>query len=151
MILLHQRLQQSLDVTGRLTNVASILIQRVWRWPSSNPALCIHRLLCGNCYRGDNFIPRGQKGHYPGILTQLWNNVGQPSATLGQHYSNQNSLSSYYNLNIKHKYIIYEPLLKTKVLNLRTWNVIFDMFVMNVVQKCQPFPPHVHSTPLPLK
>ena len=42
--------------------------------------------------------------------------------------------------------IISEHLLKTKVLNLRTWNVIFDMFIRTGVQKCQPFP--THSTPL---
>ena len=42
--------------------------------------------------------------------------------------------------------IISEHLLKTKVLNLRTWNVIFDMFIRTAVQKCQPFP--THSTPL---
>ena len=40
------------------------------------PAFCIHRLLCGNCYRGNKFISRGQKGHYPYPLAQLWNNVG---------------------------------------------------------------------------
>ena len=46
----------STAITGRLTNGASMLIQRVWRWPNNNPACCIHWLLCGNCYRGDNFI-----------------------------------------------------------------------------------------------
>ena len=92
----------STAITGRLTNVASMLIQRVWRWPNNNTAFCIHMLLCGNCSRGDNLIPRGQKGHYPDTLAQLWNNVVPPSATLGQHYSNQNPLSSYYRFN--HKY-----------------------------------------------
>ena len=58
----------STAITGRLTNVASLLIQRAWRWPNNNPAFCIHWLLCGNCYRGDNFITRGQKGHYPDTL-----------------------------------------------------------------------------------
>ena len=33
-----------------------------------------------------------------------------------------------------------------KLLSLRTWNVIFDMFIRTSVQKCQPFP--THSTPL---
>ena len=92
----------STAITERLTNVALMLIQRVWRWPNNNPAFCIHRLLCGNCYRGDNFTPRGQKGHHPDTLTQLWNNFEPPSATLGQHYSNQNPLSSYYRLNRKY-------------------------------------------------
>ena len=36
--------------------------------------------------------------------------------------------------------------LKTKVLNLRTSNVIFDMFIRTCVQKCQHFPKH--CTPL---
>ena len=52
--------------------------------------------------QGDNFILRGQKGHYPNTLAQSLNNVGLPSATLGQHYSNQNPLISYYRLD--HKY-----------------------------------------------
>ena len=33
----------STAATGWLTNVASMLIQRVWRWPNNNPAFCIHR------------------------------------------------------------------------------------------------------------
>ena len=53
-------------------------------------------------YTGDNFMPRGQKGHHPDTLAQLWKHVGPLSATLGQHYSNQNPFSSYYILN--HKY-----------------------------------------------
>ena len=116
----------STAIIGRLTNVASMLIQRVWRWPSNNPALCIHRLLCGNCYWGDNFIPRGQKGHYPDTLAQLWNNVKPPFATLGQHYSNKTleALIIDSSTNIIGNYIISEHLLKTKVLNVRTWNVI---------------------------
>ena len=41
MVLLQQRnMQQSLD---------------------NNPAFCTHSLLCGNCYKGDNVISRGQK------------------------------------------------------------------------------------------
>ena len=121
---------------------------RVWRWPNNNPAFCIHRLLCGNCYRGDNFIPNSQKGHYPDTLAQLWNNVGPPSATLSQHYSNQNPWDLIIDLttNIIVIIIISEHLLKTKLLNLRTSNVILHMFIMTGVQKCQPFP--THSTPL---
>ena len=92
----------STAITGRLSNVASMLIQRVLQCPDNNPAFCIYRLLCGNCYRGDNRIPRGQKGHYPDTLAQLCNNVGPPFATLGQHDSNQNPLRLYYRLN--HKY-----------------------------------------------
>ena len=42
--------------------------------------------------------------------------------------------------------IISEHLLNTKVPNLRTWNVMFDMFIRTGVQKCQQFP--THSTPL---
>ena len=42
----------STAMTGRLTNVASMLIQRVWRWPNNNTAFCIHRLLRSNCYIG---------------------------------------------------------------------------------------------------
>ena len=42
--------------------------------------------------------------------------------------------------------IISEHLLKTKEFKLRTWNVIFDMFIRTGVQKCQSF--HIHSTPL---
>ena len=40
----------STAINRQLTNVASMLIQRVWRWPNS-------LLLCRNCYRGDNLIP----------------------------------------------------------------------------------------------
>ena len=36
--------------------------------------------------------------------------------------------------------------LKSKVLNLGTLNVLFDMFIRTGVRKCQPFP--THSTPL---
>ena len=42
-----------------------------------------------------------------------------------------------------------EHLLKTKVLNLRTWNVILHMFIKTGVQKCEPLP--THSTLLPPK
>ena len=42
-----------------------------------------------------------------------------------------------------------EHLLKTKVLNLRIWNVILHMFIRTGVQKCEPFP--IHSTPLSSK
>ena len=93
----------STSTTGRLTNVASMFIQCVRQWPNNNPAFCIHRLLCSICYRGDKFIPRGQKGHYPDTLAQLGNVVRQPSATLGQHFSNQNPSSSYHRLNHKYK------------------------------------------------
>ena len=51
----------STAITERLTNVASMLSQRVRRWPNNNPAFCIHRLLCGNCYRGDNLFPLARK------------------------------------------------------------------------------------------
>ena len=91
----------STEITGRLTNVASMLFKRVWWWPNNNSAFCMHRLLCDNCYRGDNLIPSDHKGHYH-TLAHLWNNVGPPSATLRLHYSNQNHLSSYYRF--KHKY-----------------------------------------------
>ena len=93
---------ESTAITRRLTNVSSMLIQRVCRWPKNNPAHCIHRLLGGDCYRGDNFIPRGQKAHYPDALVRLLNNVGPPFATLGQHYSNLKLSGSYYRLNYKY-------------------------------------------------
>ena len=41
-----------------------------------------------------------------------------------------------------------EDFLNTKVLNLGTSKVIFDMFIRACLQKCQPFP--THSTPLSL-
>ena len=47
----------STAITGRLSNVASMLIQRVWRWPNNNPVFCIHRLLCGNFLQGWQFYP----------------------------------------------------------------------------------------------
>ena len=31
----------STAITGRLTNVASMMIQCVWQWPNKNPAFCI--------------------------------------------------------------------------------------------------------------
>ena len=80
------------------------------------PSILYYMLLSANCYRGDNFIPRGQKGHYPDTLAQLWNDAGPPSATLGQHYSNQNHLSSYYRLNhiYNREYYYFWTLVKDK-------------------------------------
>ena len=98
----------STATTGRLTNVASMLIQRVCRWPNNNPAFCIHRLLCGNCYiRGDNFIPGGQKDHYIGPIVKL---LGQ------QPYFNQNPFSFYDRLNHKYnrEYYYFWTLVKDK-------------------------------------
>ena len=46
------------------------------------------------------------------------------------------------------KCIFSEHFLKTKVLNLGTPNVIFDMFIRTGVHNCQSFP--THSTPLSL-
>ena len=79
-------------------------------------------------------------------LAQCWCNTGPPSATLGQHYSNQNQ--QLLTTNIIVNIIISEHLLKTKLLELRTWNFIFDKFIRTDVQKCQPFP--THSTLFPL-
>ena len=64
----------STAITGRLTNVASMLIQRVWQLPNNNPAFCIHRLLRGNCYMGDNLSPVARKTttqiHWPNC--EIW-------------------------------------------------------------------------------
>ena len=137
----------STEITRRLTNVASMLIQRVWRWPNNNPAFCIHRLLRGNYYRGDNLIPSGQKGHYPDTLAQLWNNVGPPSPTLGQHYSNQKPLSSYYGLNDKYnrEYYFFWTLVKDK----STWPTDLKRYIRHVHEDwCTEMSCFSHTAPL---
>ena len=44
--------------------------------------------------------------------------------------------------------IISEHLVKIKVLNIRTWNAIFNMFMRTGVQKCQPFPTRIIIFPI---
>ena len=70
----------STAITGQLTNDASMLIQRVWLWSNNNP-----RLLCSNCYRGDNFNPVAREAttqiHWPnceimfGHRLRRWANI----------------------------------------------------------------------------
>ena len=87
MILLHQRLQQSLNfetlklypaappiwsIRLRTVNQCCFNVDptRLTIAQQQPTILYIHGLFCGNCYRGDNFIPRGQKGHYLDTLVQ---------------------------------------------------------------------------------
>ena len=108
----------STATTGRLSNVASMLIQRVWQWPSNNPASCIHRLLCGNCY-GWQFP---LSGYYPDTLAELWNNVGRRLRRWANIIPTKTFEALIIDLttNIIVNIIISEHLLKTNVLTLRT-------------------------------
>ena len=77
-------------ITRRLTNVASMLIQRVLRWPNNNPEF-------GIAYTGYFAViamgvtissPVVRKATTQIYWPKLWNNVGPLSATLSQQYSN---------------------------------------------------------------
>ena len=67
------------------------------------------------------------------------------SVTLGQHYSNLVPLSPNHEYN-RDIYFFLLSLFNTKLFDLATSNVIFDVFIMTVPQKCQPF--STHGTPL---
>ena len=80
----------------------------------------IRPLSCHSLCAGDAFLPpfaRKATTQITDTLAQCWCNAGLPSAMLGQHYSTQ---------------VFYLP----------NSNVIFDLFIMTVSQKYQPFPTH---------
>ena len=70
---------------------------------------------------------------------------GLPSATLGQHYFNQNDLGS------NHEYIceniFSEHFSSTQLFDLATSNIIFDLFISTTFQK--PFPTHARHPSFP--
>ena len=77
--------QESQPIAG------SMPVNRIRRWPNIETEL-------GDCpvfaLTAIRVTLSPSKGHYPNNVHdtsgQLWNNVEPPSATLGQHYSNQN-------------------------------------------------------------
>ena len=163
----------------------SIPVNRLRRWPSTNPSL-VCSMLCANTWHLPNAVsmlthslPRWLDIetalgdctvfsdccmgvtmrvtlYFPVPETPVTrkhntlanSNAGPLSATLGQHYSNQNPLRSNHYIQLW-RYIFSEHFLKTKALNLATSNAILEMFIRTGVQKCQPFPTHI--TPLPPK
>ena len=78
------------------------------------------------------------------ILAQMWSNVGPRSATLGQHYSNQNPWVTNIIVNI----FFSEDFLNTKVLSLGTSNVLLHMFIRTGVNNVNRFPQTAPLSPL---
>ena len=98
-----------------------------------NSIKCLYRVFWLLHYAGDALTSRRQEHQ----ITRYIGHAGPPFATVGQHYSSQNTLSS-----LPQIYFFYDHLLMTKVPNLRTWNVILYMFIRTGIQKCEPFPTH---------
>ena len=132
--------------TCHSTNTVSMLTHSLRRWPVIETALsdCIvfsdYRILLVTfkipaSETPDNTIHGPNADVMMGHRLRRWATIFQPKPF------------KLLTTNIIVNIIITEHLLKTKVLNLRTWNAIFDLFIRTGVQKCQPF--HTHITPLP--
>ena len=106
--------------------------------------------VCSDCYAGDAFMPRCQKGHFPDN-TLHWPNADVMMGHCLRRWAIIILARTRYALitNIIVNILFSEHFLKTQVLNLRTSNVIFDLFIRTVSQKYQPLP--THCTPLPPK
>ena len=112
--------------TCHSTNTVSLLTHSLRRWPVIKTALGDCTVFSYCCIMLGTFkipVPETPDNtiHWPNAEPTLF----QPKL---------------FTTNIIVNIIIFEHLLKTKVLNLRTWNAIFDMFIRTGVQKCQAFP-----------
>ena len=122
--------------TCHSTNTVSMLTHSIRRWPVIKTALSDCTVFSYCCIMLGTFkipVPETPDNtiHWPNADVMLchrlrrWTNI-IPTKTLYHKYNRE--------------YYYFEHLLKTKVLNLRTWNVIFGMFIRTGVQKCQAFP-----------
>ena len=120
----------------------SMPVNRIRRWPNIETELS---RVCSDCHTGDTLYH--SKSHYPDN-TIHWLNCEimlchRPRRwpTLFQIKTFQAPLTTNIIVNI----FFSKDFLNTKLLNLRTSNVILRMFIRTGVQNCQPLPTHPFS------
>ena len=118
-------LRKNVALTQCCLNVDPQSLTLARQWNSLGWLYCVIWQHAGD-YTGDAFHAGARNTRKHDTLAQFWCNAGPLCATLGQHYSNQKPLSSNHYFQLW-KYIFSEHFLKTKVLNLRTLNVILHM------------------------
>ena len=93
----------------------SVPVNRIRRWPNIETELGDCPVFALTAIRVTLYAP---KGHHP-------------------------DTTIHFNHEYNREYIFFEDFSNTKVLNLRSSNVILHMFIRTGVQKCQAFPTHI--------